>query len=460
MKNKFFGVVLAFIFSGLKMQAQWTLSNVTTYSAQIQWEAQAGVSGYLVVRSGDGNIEFPSDPAGYQKGDYIGADQVAYVGSANSFTQKNLRASSHYEFMVFPYFLNNGVYNFIEVPFPNLLLDTPYNMMGDYYVDVDSTQAGFIADLQERVRNPYIKIAYNSYDETMIANYAAVDTANGQSVVECVYSEFHYVYTPPFDWLPISREHTYCHSWMPSYSSTSTDEYADQHHLFPTQQNNANGVRSNHPLGEVETVQSSFLQGKLGLNEDNQVVYEPRDEQKGDAARALLYMSLRYDGLDGLDWTFDRLNTITLPNLSEAPQSLALLLQWHFQDLPDAFERGRNDYIQSIQQNRNPFIDHPYWVNYIRFEDLTYIEPVVIQDNFRSQWLLLNNGKNPTLVGDGINLIVCCEWFNLTGEKVSSRGMQNEVSLHNESLASGLFYARLTLKDGSSVVLPWWVNKD
>ena len=80
---------------------------------------------------------------------------------------------------------------------------------------------------------------------------------------------------------------------MPSYSSTSTDEYADQHHLFPTQQNNANGVRSNHPLGEVETVQSSFLQGKLGLNEDNQVVYEPRDEQKGDAARALLYMSLR-----------------------------------------------------------------------------------------------------------------------------------------------------------------------
>jgi hypothetical protein len=99
-------------------------------------------------------------------------------------------------------------------------------------------------------------------------------------------------------------------------------------------------------------------------------------------------------------------------------------------------------------------------VNYIRFEDLTFIEPVVIQDNAPMRWQLLNNGRSPLLLGDSLDQIVLCEWFNLTGEKVSSMRIQNEVSLHNESLSNGLFYARLTLKDGTSVAMPWWVNKD
>ena len=461
MRNKFLTVLLGTWMGISVVSGQWTLSNVTSYSAQIQWESQTGVSGYLVVRSADGNIEIPINPAGYQKGDYIGSDQVAFVGTANNFTQRNLRASSHYEFMVFPYFLNNGLYNFVEVPFTNLILDTPYNMMGEYYAGVDSTQSSFIMDLQNRIRDPYIKVSYNSYDETMIANYAAVDTANGQSIVECVYSQFHHVYTPPFDWLPISREHTYCHSWMPSYSSTSTDEYADYHHLFPTQQNNANGVRSNHPLGEVETAQSTFLLGTLGLNNSGEVVYEPRDQQKGDAARALLYMALRYDGLDGFNWTFDHLNNVTLPGLNEAPQSLDLLLQWHFQDLPDEFERGRNDYIQSIQLNRNPFIDHPYWVNLIRFEDLTYIEPVVIQDNPKHQWELVSNGGSPSLVGEGIANIVRGEWFNCAGVKVSDISfLEAPRVINNVEIPDGFYVFKVVLSDGSEWSTKWVVNQE
>lgn len=103
-------------------------------------------------------------------------------------------------------------------------------------------------------------------------------------------------------------------------------------------------------------------------------MYEQREQHKGDAARALLYMSLRYDGVNGFNWTFNNLNNNILPSLSEDPQSLATLLQWHNQDPPDNYEIARNDYIQSIQQNRNPFVYHRDWVNYVNFNDLSWIE--------------------------------------------------------------------------------------
>ena len=460
MRIKLYCITIGVLFLSIHSKGQWTISNLTTYKADIQWVSQSGMSGYLVVRSEDGNIEVPIDPNGYQVGDYIGNDQVAYVGTSNGFTQTNLRASRHYEFMVFPYQMINNQFVFSELPIPNLIFDTPYNMMGDYYALVDSSQNNFISQLQDRVRNPYNKVSYNSYDETMIANFECADTVDGQKVVECVYSQFHHVYTPPFGWLPISREHTYCHSWMPSYPTTGGDEYADQHHLFPTQQNNANGVRSNHPFGEVETVQSNFLLGNLGLNSVNQVVYEPREKQKGDAARALLYMALRYDGVDSMDWTFDHLNNVVLPGLSEAPMSLDLLFQWHFQDLPDDFERARNDYIQSIQQNRNPFVDHPYWVNLIHFEDLTYNEPTFVGVNSASDFLILNNGENPSFFnteGHSGKLT----WKDVNGKCVSQKMLNAEDNLiKNEDLPTGIYYFIIQLETGEEYIRKWMRGQD
>ncbi|HEX2869148.1 MAG TPA: endonuclease [Ignavibacteriales bacterium] len=247
---------------------------------------------------------------------------------------------------------------------------------GTYYDLISTSSPTFIQDLQARIRSPYQKWTYDDYKTTMIP-FVSRDTSDGKKVVTCVYSGENYVYSPPFAWIPYSREHTWCFSWMPAYQNNkdeSGDEYSDQHHLFPADQDKANGKRSNHPLGVPPSVTYTFLECKMGPDAQNRQIFEPRNAHKGDAARALLYMSLKYNGVRG-DWTFDHLNSVTLPSFGEAPENLDTLLAWNRQDPPDKWEVDRDNYVQSIQKNRNPFVDHPEYVNYINFHNLSPLNP-------------------------------------------------------------------------------------
>lgn len=246
---------------------------------------------------------------------------------------------------------------------------------GTYYDAINTSSSSFITDLESRIRSPYMKISYDQFDETNVTFFASRDTTAGKRVVTCVYSGENYLYTPPFAWIPFSREHTWCHSWMPTHPAESRQEYSDQHHLFPTNQNNANGIRSNHPLDNLTTISSTYLESKYGRNSSGDLAFEPRPIHKGDAARAILYMALKYDGINGYTWNFNWLQP-KLAALSEGPQDLNTLISWHKQDPPGKWEVDRNNYIQSIQENRNPLVDHPEYVNYIDFNNLTKLSPV------------------------------------------------------------------------------------
>lgn len=282
---------------------------------------------------------------------------------------------------------------------------------GTYYDALNTGSASFVDSLKSRIRSPYTRVSYDNFDETNIANFAAVDNGDGSKSVFCVYSSYEFIYTGTFAWTTMSREHTFCHSWMPSHPSTSTNEYADQHHLYPTHQNNANGRRSNHPLEKVVNITYQFLDGKLGTNNAAKVVYEPRHQQKGDAARALFYMMVRYDGLNGYTWNFNWLNGTRLPALSEAPQNLDTLLAWHRLDPPDKYEIDRNNYIQSIQQNRNPFIDRPEYVNYINFNSLAKLSP-----SYAAEPSAYASGFSATPAGSTVNL----NWTDASGSQLPS----------------------------------------
>lgn len=241
-----------------------------------------------------------------------------------------------------------------------------------YYTSLDTNATNFAISLHHLILNHTI-LNYGDF-EIYVDEFASSDAGNGKRKVTCIYSGEEFVYNPPFTWGIYSVEHTWCQSWMPD-KTPAYGAYSDYHHLFPANQNGANGVRNNHPLGMTNVITYQFLEGKLGKNEKDQTVYEPRRIHKGDAARALLYMSVCYNGKDTKDWTFNRLNNTILPGLSEGVMDLDLLLFWSMMDPPDAWEKNRNDWVFSKQNNRNPFVDHPEWIKLINFGNMGYIAP-------------------------------------------------------------------------------------
>ena len=156
-----------------------------------------------------------------------------------------------------------------------------------------------------------------------------------------------------------NREHTWPSSWFEDLSPMRSD----LHQVFPVD-GYMNGIRSSYPFGVVGWSTYESANGSLRGNSDlcsyGGRVFEPIDAYKGDVARAQLYMSIRYRGEDG-DWSS-----------SEATDGATLedwyvetMLAWHLLDPVSDKERDRNDAIQGIQDNRNPFVDHPEYACWI-----------------------------------------------------------------------------------------------
>ncbi|NJQ03150.1 endonuclease I family protein [Streptomyces zingiberis] len=149
------------------------------------------------------------------------------------------------------------------------------------------------------------------------------------------------------------------HVWAKSHGGfgTATGPGTDIHHLRPADVA-VNSARDNLDFDNG----GDPVQGAPGNFADRDS-FEPRDEVKGDVARMILYMAVRYEGTDG----FPDLEPNDQVDNGSAPKMgrLSVLQQWHQQDPPDSFEKNRNDKIEQIQKNRNPFIDHPEWVTEI-----------------------------------------------------------------------------------------------
>ena len=137
----------------------------------------------------------------------------------------------------------------------------------------------------------------------------------------------------------------------------------DLHTAFPVD-GWVDNMRYTSPLGEVARPEIVFLNGgKVGMCVApgySDRVFEPIDEYKGDLARAVFYASTRYFGKDFGWWTHPAtLGADLKPWLAE------MLLRWHENDPVSAKELARNEAAFALQGNRNPFIDHPEWVQEI-----------------------------------------------------------------------------------------------
>lgn len=418
------------------------ISGVKTHTFNVSFSRATGAEKYILLRKTATTIaEVPIDGVTYQRGDYIGNAQVAYIGNDTTLLRPNyILANTAYSFAAFAFNGPTGFENYNTTAAPSATTTTQNGTPGNYYSSVDSNSLSFLVALGSRIRTPHDTVFYSSYASTMVNNYLARDTSMGRKVVECVYTGLRHVYEDPFIWWTgtnsgtLTREHTFAQSWMPSNGGTGSGwpmvggkevlEYNDLHNLFPADQTNANAVRSNNPFGVVLNATSTSPTGfgKLGTNANGVTVYEPRDEQKGDLARALFYMLVRYNG--------ERNNQWRLP----AGQDINMLLQWHQQDPPSPIEIARNEYIFATQKNRNPFIDNPSWVNRINFATMAYVPvPNAILVDLTSpnggQTFMVGSTQNITWSQQNIDTVILeyrtaatAPWILITDTVPGSRG--------------------------------------
>jgi len=154
------------------------------------------------------------------------------------------------------------------------------------------------------------------------------------------------------------------HSWPQSLFNEASPMKSDLFHIYPTD-GYVNGWRSNYPYGETDAATRTSSNGsklgpaRRGLGYSG-TVFEPIDEYKGDFARTYFYMATRYYSEDG-SWS----NWAMADGVELKTWAIDMLLDWHRNDQVSSKETNRNDAVYAIQNNRNPFIDHPEFVEYI-----------------------------------------------------------------------------------------------
>ena len=155
-----------------------------------------------------------------------------------------------------------------------------------------------------------------------------------------------------------NREHSFPKSWF----NDASPMYSDLFHIYPTD-GYVNNRRISYPYGEVSnpswTSKNGSKLGPCSVAGYNGTVFEPIDEFKGDIARTYFYMATCYQDKIA-NWSSDVLDGST--DQCYVGWFLNMLIQWSEEDPVSQKEIDRNNAIYQIQGNRNPYIDHPEWV--------------------------------------------------------------------------------------------------
>lgn len=177
-----------------------------------------------------------------------------------------------------------------------------------------------------------------------------------------------------------NREHSIPQSWFNKKSPMRSDLF----HVYPTD-GYVNNKRSNYPFGEVSnatyTSKNGSKVGHSSFDGYSGIVFEPIDEYKGDFARTYFYMATRYKSQVGT-WGSGA-NVVfkgTYPYLTD--YALNLFTKWSHEDPVSEKETNRNDAVYGIQHNRNPYIDHPEYVDIV-FPNKYADTPVTPSDEYK-----------------------------------------------------------------------------
>lgn len=423
-----------------------TFPLIKAYTLGGQYAAGVNAEKYIVLwKNGSAVTGVPTDGTTYKRGDVIGDAKVAYIGSGMSFTPRHVIANQNYHFAVYAFNGPDGFENYKTTSPATGNVTSQGAQIGNYYNGINSNSSSFLTNLSALI-NPHNFVSYFNYKTTMMNQFEIRDTTAGQSYVVCVYSGERKVFNDPFDWTATgySREHTYSHSWMPTFPADNPEqkEYNDQHNLYPTNLQNANTPRSNLPLDIItgNTV-FTYLGCSVGYNSSNQLCFTPRPEQRGNAARSIFYMATCYNGQSGNNWQIP------------TNQNQDILKQWHYADLPDNYEIARHEYIYSLQNNRNPYIDSTDFVCHVNFSNMTYDAcQVGLQDKLEANFSVFPVPSNNTVYAqvNGLN-IVSYSVIDAQGREITSASKLNipVLELSADKFTTGVYILKVGTELGT-----------
>ncbi len=184
--------------------------------------------------------------------------------------------------------------------------------------------------------------------------------------------------------------------WEPSNANILAHGHADAHHIR-AEDNQENSSRNNRDFGLSDY---NGYSGNFG-------------SWKGDVARAVFYMAVRYNGLDVVNG-----NPVdsTVGQLGD----LATLLTWNVTDPSDDFEMNRNNYIYTWQYNRNPFIDYPNLADYIWGANAgeIWFSNLSTQDQNVLYASIYPNPASNQITITGIDSNATLEIYTISGQKI------------------------------------------
>ncbi len=434
-----------------------TFSNVKAYGFTVSYTSSVfNADGFLFLRArqviDENFLNQNLSQSLPQKGSSVSFAKVFQSAAPVLFNVRETVENTDYYFALVPYRLNGSVATFVNDSSLFVHVKSEVANPGNYYDALDFSSPDILNDLKQLLQN-HTLLDYADYRSTMVQTIFERDTTNQQKVVNCEYSNETKIYTGTFDFVTLdySREHLFPRSWMPTGGSTNALEGTDYHNLALTNLGEVNSMRSNFPLGEVVQVTDSFLECKKGDDANQNPVFEPRNAIKGNVARAMFYQMVCYNGLGG-SWGIN-----DLPSYGNE-QDVNVLLNWHFSDLPDAFEKAKHEYIASIQGNRNPFIDYPDLAHCIDFTEIlkngTCPAVGIEEKELQSTITIYPNPAAEKIsitmeMPETITRFTLCD---LTGRVL----LQQEISVNESTteiqfggIASGFYLGIFTLKDGS-----------
>jgi endonuclease I/methionine-rich copper-binding protein CopC len=293
----------------------------------------------------------------------------------------------------------------------------------DYYASVDASSANALratlhALIDDHTAYRYTDNTAGATDVWDILEAADEDPADPTKVLD-VYRNRKYTKvvdrsgaTGPNNY---NREHTWPNSLgFNDLSGVDAQNrpyspYTDAHMLYASA-SDYNASRGNSPYGDCATGCTEFTTdlnngtgGGSGVYPGNSNwgtgggglggTFEVWARRKGDVARAILYMDVRYEGGTAANGqpepdliiTDNRSLITTTPSGQVAATGYmglrTTLLAWHFADPPDAREQLRNEVVFSYQGNRNPFIDHPEYAACLWQDTCTVVPPDAVFAN-------------------------------------------------------------------------------